>query len=113
MICFSSQALFLANKTGLRHHVVCGTAPLLEPIFTNKKCRIGDGFFSPNKAKTAGILDVFRGFLTQVGGKITAETVVLNCEYRFLTLFHYICLCFSVDYTSPSSVGIPIESTGI
>ena len=57
---------------------------LLESVFIAGQCQMGERFFRPARQKSAELLGVIQGFLTQQGGKRAGQMVLDGCEYRFL-----------------------------
>jgi hypothetical protein len=45
---------------------------------------MGERFFRPARQKSAELLGVIQGFLTQQGEKRAGQMVLDGCEYRFL-----------------------------
>jgi len=78
----------LTSKAGKKEKPLPKSAALalvLEAVFTTGGCWMDEGFFRPARQKTAGILYVFQGFLTQQGGKRPGQTASNGCEYSFLS----------------------------
>ena len=71
-----------AERHGPKEPGACRTASLRACIHS-RMMQAGQGFFCPTRRKTAGILGVLQGFLTQQDRKRPGLTVSDGCEYRF------------------------------